>query len=89
MKTKANPLRGRNAKWAAAMQKRDLVYYHCAKAKKLPRPARLKMGRKPKPKLTDSQRLEAIARRELGHETLVDIGRSYNVSSMTIRRLEP
>ena len=42
------------------------------------------MGRKPK--LTDHQRQEAIARREAG-ESLVDIGRSYNVSHSTISRL--
>jgi DNA invertase Pin-like site-specific DNA recombinase len=42
------------------------------------------MGRKPK--LTPHQRQEAIARREAG-ESLVDIGRSYNVSHSTISRL--
>ena len=42
------------------------------------------MGRKPK--LTHHQRQEAIARREAG-ESLVDIGRSYNVSHSTISRL--
>jgi len=42
------------------------------------------MGRKPK--LTHHQRQEALARREAG-ETLVDIGRSYNVSHSTISRL--
>ena len=39
-----------------------------------------------KPKLTHHQRQEAIARREAG-ESLVDIGRSYNVSHSTISRL--
>jgi DNA invertase Pin-like site-specific DNA recombinase len=43
------------------------------------------MGRKPK--LTQHQRREAIARREAG-ESLVDIGRSFNVSHSTISRLE-
>src|ERR1700722_856392 len=42
------------------------------------------MGRKPK--LTHHQRQEAIARRD-GGESLVDIGRSYNVSHSTISRL--
>src|SRR6266568_2562720 len=43
-----------------------------------------RMGRKPK--LTHHQREEAVARREAG-ESLVDIGRSYNVSHSTISRL--
>lgn len=47
----------------------------------------VKMGRKPK--LTEHQRREAIRRRERGDETLVDIGRSYNVSHSTISRLAP
>jgi DNA invertase Pin-like site-specific DNA recombinase len=42
------------------------------------------MGRKPK--LTNHQRQEAIARREAG-ESLMDIGRSFNVSHSTISRL--
>jgi DNA invertase Pin-like site-specific DNA recombinase len=42
------------------------------------------MGRKPK--LTPHERREAIARREAG-ESMVDIGRSYNVSHSTISRL--
>ena len=42
------------------------------------------MGRKPK--LTPQQRREAIGRRESG-ESLVDIGRFYNVSHSTISRL--
>ncbi len=42
------------------------------------------MGRKPK--LTNHQRREAIARRDAG-ESLVDIGASYNVSHSTISRL--
>jgi DNA invertase Pin-like site-specific DNA recombinase len=43
------------------------------------------MGRKPK--LTKHQKQEAIARREAGGESLVDIGQSYNVSHSTISRL--
>ena len=42
------------------------------------------MGRKPK--LTHHQRHEAVARREAG-ESLMEIGRSYNVSHSTISRL--
>ena len=42
------------------------------------------LGRKPK--LTNHQRREAIARREAG-EILTDIARSYNVSHSTISRL--
>jgi hypothetical protein len=42
------------------------------------------MGRKPK--LTHHQRQEAIARRDAG-ESMMDIGRSYNVSHSTISRL--
>jgi DNA invertase Pin-like site-specific DNA recombinase len=45
----------------------------------------VKMGRKPK--LTDHQKREAIKRRDHGEETLVEIGRSYNVSGWTISRL--
>jgi hypothetical protein len=44
------------------------------------------MGRKPK--LTAHQMREAIRRRDDGDETLVDIGRSYNVSHSTISRLQ-
>jgi hypothetical protein len=42
------------------------------------------MGRKPK--LTHHQQLETIARRETG-ESMVNIGRSYNVSQSAISRL--
>lgn len=44
-----------------------------------------RMGRKPE--LTPHQRKEALARRESRHETLAEIGRSYNVSGWTIGRL--
>jgi DNA invertase Pin-like site-specific DNA recombinase len=40
-----------------------------------------------KPKLTHHQRQEAVARREAG-ESLMEIGRSYNVSHSTISRLK-
>jgi DNA invertase Pin-like site-specific DNA recombinase len=39
------------------------------------------------PVLTAHQRQEALARRNAGNETLVDIARSYNVSHPTISRL--
>jgi DNA invertase Pin-like site-specific DNA recombinase len=45
----------------------------------------VKMGRPPK--LTPHQQKEAIKRRNAGDESLVDIGRSYNVSPATISRL--
>ena len=44
----------------------------------------VKFGRKPK--LTNHQRQEALARRDNG-ETLVAIAKSYNVSHSTISRL--
>jgi DNA invertase Pin-like site-specific DNA recombinase len=44
----------------------------------------VKFGRKPK--LTKHQRAEALVRREAG-EPLTEIGKSYNVSHMTISRL--
>jgi DNA invertase Pin-like site-specific DNA recombinase len=40
-------------------------------------------------KLTTYQRKEAIERRDKGEETLVEIGRSYNVNASTISRLMP
>lgn len=46
----------------------------------------VKMGRKPK--LTPHQIKEALARRDKGEETLVEIARSYNVSHSTIARLK-
>lgn len=42
-----------------------------------------------KPKLTHHQRLEALARRATGEETMADIARSYNVHHSMISRLEP
>ena len=44
-----------------------------------------RMGRPPK--LTPPQQREAVKRRELGEESLAEIGRSYNVSGATISRL--
>jgi DNA invertase Pin-like site-specific DNA recombinase len=40
-------------------------------------------------KLTPHQQKEAVRRRDRGDETLVEIGRSYNVSAATISRLSP
>jgi DNA invertase Pin-like site-specific DNA recombinase len=40
-------------------------------------------------KLTTRERKEAIMRRDRGEETLVEIGRSYNVNASTISRLMP
>jgi DNA invertase Pin-like site-specific DNA recombinase len=45
----------------------------------------VKMGRKPK--LSAFQRREALSRRDMGEESLTDIGRSYGVSAATICRL--
>jgi DNA invertase Pin-like site-specific DNA recombinase len=45
----------------------------------------VKLGRRFK--LTPHQRAEALRRREAGEESLVEIGRSYNVSHSTISRL--
>lgn len=45
----------------------------------------VKLGRRPK--LTPHQKREAMERRDRGDETLVEIGRSYNVSGWTISRL--
>jgi DNA invertase Pin-like site-specific DNA recombinase len=45
----------------------------------------VKMGRPHK--LTPHQQKEAIKRRDLGEESLTEIGRSYNVSAATISRL--
>ena len=44
-----------------------------------------RMGRPPK--LTPHQQKEAIKRRDRGEESLIEIGRSYNVSAATISRL--
>jgi DNA invertase Pin-like site-specific DNA recombinase len=40
----------------------------------------VKMGRRPK--LTDHPKREAIKRRDHGEETIVEIGRSYNIISL-------
>ncbi len=46
-----------------------------------------KMGRPPK--LAGRQKKEAIERRDYGDETLVEIGRGYNVSGSAISKLAP
>ena len=46
----------------------------------------VRLGRKPK--LTDHQRREALARRDAG-EPMAEIARSYDVHHSTISRLEP
>jgi hypothetical protein len=50
-----------------------------------PTPARAKAAFK----LTPHQQQEAIKRADREEETLVEIGRSYNVSAATISRLMP
>lgn len=64
---------------------RDLIRSRTTEGRQRAKERGVKMGRKPK--LTPHQRREAIARREVGNETLAEIGRSYNVSAWTIARL--
>jgi DNA invertase Pin-like site-specific DNA recombinase len=63
---------------------RELIRSRTSEGRERAKARGVVMGRKPK--LTHHQRQEAIARREAG-ESLVDIGRSYNVSHSTISRL--
>jgi DNA invertase Pin-like site-specific DNA recombinase len=63
---------------------RELIRSRTGEGRKRAMARGVVMGRKPK--LTPHQRREAIARRDAG-ESLVDIGRSYNVSHSTISRL--
>ena len=63
---------------------RELIRSRTSEGRERAKAKGVVMGRKPK--LTPHQRQEAIARREAG-ESLVDIGRSYNVSHSTISRL--
>jgi DNA invertase Pin-like site-specific DNA recombinase len=63
---------------------RELIKARTDEGRKRAKAAGMKFGRKQK--LTGHQRTEALARREAG-ETLVEIGRSYNVSHSTISRL--
>jgi DNA invertase Pin-like site-specific DNA recombinase len=63
---------------------RELIAARTAEGRKRAQARGVKFGRKLK--LTQHQRPEALARRAAG-ESLVDIGRSYNVSHSTIARL--
>src|SRR4249920_3280849 len=64
---------------------RELIRARTGEGRERAKARGVKLGRKPK--LTDHQQREAIARRESGQETLAEIGRSYNVSGWTISRL--
>jgi len=64
---------------------RELIKARTAEARTRAQARGVKFGRKLK--LTPHQRAEALARKEAG-ESLVEIGRSYNVSHSTISRLE-
>jgi DNA invertase Pin-like site-specific DNA recombinase len=64
---------------------RELIRARTGEGRERAKARGVKMGRKPK--MTDHQRREALRRRESGDETLVEIGRSYNVSHSTISRL--
>jgi DNA invertase Pin-like site-specific DNA recombinase len=63
---------------------RELIRARTDDGRKRAKARGVRFGRKPK--LTQHQRQEAIARRGAG-EALADIGRSYNVSHSTISRL--
>jgi DNA invertase Pin-like site-specific DNA recombinase len=63
---------------------RELIRSRTSEGRERAKARGVVMGRRPK--LTQHQRQEAIARGEAG-ESLVDIGRSYNVSHSTISRL--
>jgi DNA invertase Pin-like site-specific DNA recombinase len=64
---------------------RDLIRARTGEGRERAKARGVRMGRKPK--LTQHQKREALARRERGEETLAEIGRSYNVSGWTISRL--
>ena len=63
---------------------RELIRARTDEGRKRAQARGVRFGRKPK--LTQFQIAEAIARRDVG-EPLVDIGRSYGVSHSTISRL--
>jgi DNA invertase Pin-like site-specific DNA recombinase len=65
---------------------RELIRARTSEGRERAKARGVKMGRKLK--LTTHQIREAIKRRDQGDETLVDIGRSYNVSGWTIGRLK-
>jgi DNA invertase Pin-like site-specific DNA recombinase len=64
---------------------RELIRARTGEGRERAKARGVKLGRKPK--LTQHQRREALARRERGAESLTDIARSYNVSHSTISRL--
>lgn len=63
---------------------RDLIRTRTSEGRERAKLRGVRLGRKPK--LTEAQRREALARRAAG-ETLMDIARSYNVSFATISRM--
>jgi len=65
---------------------RDLIRARTGEGRQRAKARGVKLGRRPK--LTLDQRIEALARRERGEESLTDIARSYNVSHSTISRLK-
>src|SRR5216684_6639197 len=64
---------------------RDLIRARTGEGRARAKARGVKLGRRPK--LTPHQKREALERRERGHETHAEIGRSYNVSGWTISRL--
>ena len=69
---------------AIAEFERDLIRERTGEGRKRAMSKGVRFGRKPK--LTQHQRQEAIARRDAG-ETLAEIARSYNVDQSMISRL--
>src|SRR6266481_1100759 len=63
---------------------RELIRTRTGEGRERAKARGVMLGRKPK--LTHHQRQEAVARRDAG-ESLMEIGRSYNVSHSTISRL--
>lgn len=64
---------------------RELIRIRTGEGRERAKLRGVKLGRKFK--LTAHQRAEALRRRDGGEESLVEIGRSYNVSHSTISRL--
>lgn len=64
---------------------RELIRTRTSEGRERAKLRGVKLGRKFK--LTPHQRSEALRRREAGEESLMEIGRSYNVSHSTISRL--
>ena len=63
----------------------DLIRARTGEGRERAKARGVKLGRKPK--MTPHQQREAIRRRDVDGETLVDIARTYNVSRSTISRL--